>query len=427
MKISSFRYGIVGILLMLLIPVGCKVPLQFLPAKPVAGIRVSPDGPLVVSENGGTAYFEVVLSSPPFDWVTIQLGCSEHGEIQLNPDTVNFDTTNWFIPQTISVIGLDDASQDGDRTVYVVLEPCDSPDSAYQGLDGEDLEVICVDDEVPGVLVTAGAGLTTTEMSGSGTFQIMLRTSPVADVQLNLKTSDSSEGNVSPAILTFGTGNWNVPREITVIGQDDVAMDGTMAYVVTVDSSSAVDPEYDGLTLDDIPVVNLDNDMRITAGSRYSSWIKPDGSLWTWGLSIGLADMPSRCYPTASNTGGNWCLVQSAIAHSVGLKTNGSLWTWGANTYGQLGDGTTGYIYSPTQMGSDTDWAYADAGGGGSQSGHTVALKNDGTLWSWGSGKDGQLGTGYLWSQTTPLQVGSDSDWIAVSAGMNHTMAIKRD
>jgi alpha-tubulin suppressor-like RCC1 family protein len=74
------------------------------------------------------------------------------------------------------------------------------------------------------------------------------------------------------------------------------------------------------------------------------------------------------------------------------------------------------------QVGIDTDWAAVSAG-----SNHTMALKSDGTLWAWGYHEYGKLGDGTLLNRTTPVQISTDNDWVSVDAGYNHTLAVKSD
>jgi alpha-tubulin suppressor-like RCC1 family protein len=56
---------------------------------------------------------------------------------------------------------------------------------------------------------------------------------------------------------------------------------------------------------------------------------------------------------------------------------------------------------------------------------HTCAIASDGTLWCWGSGGYGQLGTGSYATSTTPVQVGTETDWIDVQAGGHRTCGIR--
>jgi len=55
----------------------------------------------------------------------------------------------------------------------------------------------------------------------------------------------------------------------------------------------------------------------------------------------------------------------------------------------------------------------------------SVALKSDGTLWSWGSNLNGQLGIGNTTNQNHPIQIGNQSDWNTFAIGSFHALAIK--
>ena len=89
--------------------------------------------------------------------------------------------------------------------------------------------------------------------------------------------------------------------------------------------------------------------------------------------------------------------ISAGAYHTVALKTDGTLWAWGYNNYGGLGDGTTAHKSSPVQIGTATDWAQISAGDY-----HTVALKTDGTLWAWGYNNYGGLGDGTTVTQIIP-------------------------
>ncbi|MBU4298460.1 PKD domain-containing protein, partial [Patescibacteria group bacterium] len=117
----------------------------------------------------------------------------------------------------------------------------------------------------------------------------------------------------------------------------------------------------------------------------------------------------NRTVPTQVGTSTNWEAVAAGgsiggswTGHTLAIKTNGTLWAWGGNGSGQLGLGDTTNRTVPNQVGTDADWKLVGA------MFKTIAMKSDGTLWSWG-------GDGI----TVPTQVGIDTDWWAQIYGVN--------
>jgi alpha-tubulin suppressor-like RCC1 family protein len=108
--------------------------------------------------------------------------------------------------------------------------------------------------------------------------------------------------------------------------------------------------------------------------------------------------------------------------HSVSIKEDGTLWSWGANGNGQLGIGSTTNKNTPVQVGNAL-WKEISAA-----EDHTIAIKQDGTLWSWGSNFQGVLGNGTMYDgSNVPVQIGTASGWAKVSSGPFHNLAIKDD
>ncbi len=110
--------------------------------------------------------------------------------------------------------------------------------------------------------------------------------------------------------------------------------------------------------------------------------------------------------------------IAAGIAHTVALKPDGSLWTWGQNWYGQLGDSSTIDSLVPIQI--DTGYAAIAA-----RDNHTVALKQDGSLWTWGRNWYGQLGDGTTTDSHVPKHI--DTGYTAIAAGAKHIVALKSD
>ena len=107
-----------------------------------------------------------------------------------------------------------------------------------------------------------------------------------------------------------------------------------------------------------------------------------------------------------------------------GTPRGEALWAWGTNNYSQLGDGTRRTRLSPVRIGEESGWIAVEAGWE-----HTVALREDGSLWGWGRTVHGEAGvfSGRRYDQPAPSRIGDDDDWAAVSTGRTHSLAIKKD
>jgi alpha-tubulin suppressor-like RCC1 family protein len=115
--------------------------------------------------------------------------------------------------------------------------------------------------------------------------------------------------------------------------------------------------------------------------------------------------------------------IAGGARHSMALRGDGTVWSWGDNTVGQLGVGTSSTASGPRQAMGLTDVNAIAAGGY-----HSLALRTDGTVWAWGYNRFGQLGDGKLrpWSGT-PRQVSGLTSVIAIAAGQDHSMALCSD
>ena len=108
--------------------------------------------------------------------------------------------------------------------------------------------------------------------------------------------------------------------------------------------------------------------------------------------------------------------------HTVALREDGTLWAWGANGSGELGNGTLTSAKTPQPILTNQTWQVVAAGYF-----HTVALREDGTLWAWGVNSSGQLGNGTLTSTNTPQPILTNQTWQAVATGRSHTVALRAD
>lgn len=115
----------------------------------------------------------------------------------------------------------------------------------------------------------------------------------------------------------------------------------------------------------------------------------------------------------------------SSWSHTVAVKEDGTLWTAGYNANGELGNGTVSSDWAPpAQVGTDSDWKFVAACEGGF---HSVALKNDGSMWTWGTTFSNSLGLGDVQFVAVPTRVGSSNDWKFVTSASFCSLAIKND
>ncbi|MFC9242754.1 RCC1 domain-containing protein [Streptomyces sp. NPDC057136] len=155
-----------------------------------------------------------------------------------------------------------------------------------------------------------------------------------------------------------------------------------------------------------------------------------DGTVKSWGANVtGVLGNGTQTGQSASATVAGLTGVTAIAAgqeHVVAVS-GGRVLAWGANQYGQLGNGETvplndGTANRPVVVQSLD--RVTDVGAG---SAFSVALREDGTVWTWGAGHNGRLGHGDTTNINTPRQVAGLKDVVAISVGLQHTLALGAD
>jgi alpha-tubulin suppressor-like RCC1 family protein len=182
----------------------------------------------------------------------------------------------------------------------------------------------------------------------------------------------------------------------------------------------------------------------VSAGASHSLALRADGTVVAWGLNdhgqLGDGTTLSRSAPVQVLGVGGTGVLNSVVAvwagasHSVALRSDGSVVAWGYNADGELGNNATADGLSPVQVqgstGSGALTGVLSLSAGGS---HTVALRSDGRVLSWGLNTDGQLGNNSTASSGTPARVravggaGFLINVASVAAGGCHSLALLKD
>ena len=161
--------------------------------------------------------------------------------------------------------------------------------------------------------------------------------------------------------------------------------------------------------------------VKIESGDEHTLAIADDGTLWAWGSNTsgecGILPSQHITTPTQVGTDTDWADIDCGSYHSVALKSNGAFYTWGYNSNGQCGTGNTSNVYSPNFVGN----GFVEIAAGGATS---FAILNDGTLWACGY-NSGKFGNGTSTNSTTFVQVGTGTDWVDIETGLYHSLAIK--
>lgn len=191
------------------------------------------------------------------------------------------------------------------------------------------------------------------------------------------------------------------------------------------------DPAYKDKTIP-AELKNLNSAKMVSAGYDHGLALRVDRSVWAWG-SNGFGqygyipdDLEMKKRKAVRVPGVmNAIQVSAGISHNMALKDDGTVISWGNNDYGQLGIANTSKSYSTYSKSTIPDFkdvVIIEAGNNNS-----FAIKSDGSLWAWGDNSMGQLGTGNTASSNSPVKVTDLTGIKDISAGSFHTVALKED
>ena len=114
--------------------------------------------------------------------------------------------------------------------------------------------------------------------------------------------------------------------------------------------------------------------------------------------------------------------IAAGSYYSLALKSDGTVWTWGSNLFGELGNESLNNSNTPVQVSGLSGIIAISTG-----LDHSLALKSDGTVWAWGDNSYGEFGNDTSINSDTPVQVSGLAGVVAISAGSDYSLALKSD
>jgi alpha-tubulin suppressor-like RCC1 family protein len=117
--------------------------------------------------------------------------------------------------------------------------------------------------------------------------------------------------------------------------------------------------------------------------------------------------------------------IAGGLDHSMVLKADGTVWSWGSGYYGQLGNGSSGsnaHSSTPVEVSGLSNVTAIAAG-----TRFSLAMNTSGIVWAWGNNSSWQLGNGTMNNSSTPVQLANITSVPAIAAGYERALALKSD
>lgn len=191
--------------------------------------------------------------------------------------------------------------------------------------------------------------------------------------------------------------------------------------------------------------VAVSGDLRfesVTAGFAHTCALTADGTAYCWGdnglgelgapaseeCTIGSAARPCSFEPVRVSDQLTFVAISAGRWHTCALRAEGRAYCWGSNQFGALGatveaeSCALGPCVPPTPV--EGDLVFAELSGANF---FTCAITTGGTAYCWGSGEQGQLGTGSIENTAGPVRVLGDVKFTRISGGQAHTCAVAED
>ncbi len=187
----------------------------------------------------------------------------------------------------------------------------------------------------------------------------------------------------------------------------------------------------DGTKIDRVTPIQITTEKKfkeIVAGDYHSLAIDKEGKLWSWGrnqkgqLGNNTTTDSNNLIRVQVEDSISFKAIAAGIINSMAIDENGTLWTWGDNSHGQLGNGTTSLGKVPVKIKEETKFKKVVLPLGITEV-QCLAIDEENNLWGWGNNAWGQVGDGTKTTRTSPTLVKSGTKFNEVGAGFWGSMA----
>ena len=243
----------------------------------------------------------------------------------------------------------------------------------------------------------------------------------------------------STSVLTLVTAKWPVSHIVGLstgtFTTHAVKSEGSL-YGWGYNSNGQVGDGGTSIQTAAVPV-SLSNVLKTASGQigYHTLALTWDGSVYAWGSNsqgqLGNGAISSSATSSPAIVSGVFSMrdIAAGGAHSLAIDNTGSVYAWGDDSSGQVGDDAIfdNFEANPRVVYESTGLALTNVIAIAAGHEHSLALRADGTVWSWGNNFNGQLGNGGFVSQARAVQVPGLTNITAIGAGYLSSYAIKAD
>ncbi|MBV9868209.1 MAG: CSLREA domain-containing protein [Abitibacteriaceae bacterium] len=234
--------------------------------------------------------------------LVVTLTSSNTGKVTV-PATVTIPAGQTSVTFPISAV--DNAVADGSQNVKIT--------ASATGHNPDSTTVVVTDNDTAGIIVAPTTGLTTTSTGGTATFTVKLNSQPVGNVTIGLSSSNTNQGTVSPATLTFTPQNYNLAQTVTVTGANDQSSSTNQTYKITLDPAGSNDAGYKNLAPVILNVTNVYSAGAIIVTPTTGLTTTEAGGTATFTVSLSSKPGSNVTIPLSSSNSGEGTVAPASL------------------------------------------------------------------------------------------------------------------